>query len=122
MSISEVSSNDEFCYYAKPGTNECIRCKMFTQPTGYIKVPGPCPLDGAGTYICDEAGDWIIPSENYESNYNENVRVTRAKEYLEVATITDQLEALMEDKLGNPTKLNVILEKFKSIRDANPKL
>lgn len=53
---------------------------------------------------------------------NEEIRDKRKKAYLHKYSIEDQIEGLIEDKMGNPKKLNEIIAYFKEVRNNNPKL
>lgn len=115
-------SNSDMAIYALPGTKEWVRCFEWNAPEGFILMLGVPPLNGLGTHIADESGEWIIPTENYTESYNANISLQRAAEYLEVAPIEHQLEAITESHMGRPEKLDAMLAKFQEIRLKYPKM
>ena len=55
-----------------------------------------------------------IPSEK-------EVKDARREEYLTSLPIEEQLEALMENAMGRPEKLNAIASKIQKIKEKHPK-
>ena len=108
--------------YAKPGTNEWLRCQEWNAPEGFIKMTDLPPMNGEGTHIADETGEWVIPTENYTEAYNENVRIQRVKEYASKLPLELQLEAITEDALGFPDKMKYVLQTITEIKDKYPKI
>lgn len=49
------------------------------------------------------------------------VKDARREEYQTSLPITEQLEALMENAMGRPEKLNVIASKIQKIKEKHPK-
>lgn len=107
--------------YANPGTSNWVRCFSFDVPNGYIEMTGMPPLQGNGSYIASETGEWVIPDDQPIEAYNYNVKIQREQAYLETASIKDQLEAIVEAQMGKPEKLNELCIKFQAIRDKYPK-
>ena len=112
----------EMKVFAKPNTKEWLICPVHLAPEGFVEMNEEPPLNGEGTHIADASGDWVVPSDNYTENYNENVRLVRKKKYLEVAPLEVQLEALMEFYQGNDVKIKELSTKFLEIREENPKI
>lgn len=112
----------EMKVYAKPGTSEWVRASAYDVPEGYVEMSGYPPLMGQGTYVADASGEWIIPTENYTEAYNENVRACRASEYEKIASLKDQLEAILEYHQGRPEKLDEIASKFQEVREKYKKI
>lgn len=108
--------------YAKPGTNEYVRCEPWQVPEGFVQMNAEHPLGGEGPYVADETGEWLIPPANYTEDYNEIVRIQRARAYAEQIPIESQLEAITEDRLGRPEKLNEILATIQEIKTKYPKI
>ena len=112
----------EFDIYAKPGTNEWVRCHSWSAPEGFIKMNSLPPINGEGTFIADETGEWVIPTENYTEAYNENVRIQRVKEYASKLPLELQLEAITEERMGRPEKMNFVLQTIQEIKNKYPKI
>ena len=52
---------------------------------------------------------------------DKEVKDARKEEYLTSLPIEDQLEALIENAIGRPEKLNVIISKIQKIKEKYPK-
>ena len=52
---------------------------------------------------------------------DKEVKDLRKEEYLASLPIADQLEALMENAMGRPEKLNAIASKIQKIKEKHPK-
>ena len=52
---------------------------------------------------------------------DKEVKDSRKEEYLTSLPIEDQLEALIENAIGRPEKLNVIISKIQKIKEKYPK-
>ena len=52
---------------------------------------------------------------------DKEVKDSRKEEYLTSLPIAEQLEALMENAMGRPEKLNAIASKIQKIKEKHPK-
>ena len=117
-----MADEQNFEVYAKPQTNEWVRCFAWNAPEGFVKMNSLPPMNGEGMFVADETGEWIIPNENYTEAYNENVRIQRSKEYMSKLPLELQLEAITEDAMGRPEKLQFVLQTIQEIKDKYPKI
>jgi len=117
-----MSENFDAIVAAEPGTRNWVRV-LFPEdiPPGYIRMAGLPPNNGDTVMVASESGEWEIPADNYTKLYNEEIRKIRKREYLQAASIEEQLEAIFEYQMGNTAKLESIVEKMKAIREAHPK-
>lgn len=62
--------------------------------------------------------EWNIEAQKI---LDDQWRQNRENDFGEQLSIIDQLEALLEDRLGNPAKLNILLAKYQEIKVRYPK-
>ncbi len=118
-----MTENFEMIVVAKPGTCTWGRVMFESDiPSGYVKMSGLPPNNGDTVMVATEAGEWEIPADNYTELYNEEVRRQRKAEYLRIAPIETQLEALVEYYQGKDTKLRTISEKMLEVREQLQKI
>jgi len=107
-------------YYGQVGTKTWYKSSVNCNPSTDIEISGPPPQDNKGPHVISQDGSWELPSVDYEYHRHEEIRIARQLQYLDKMPIEVQLEALMEDKLGRPEKLQKLLQEYQNIRNSHP--
>ena len=102
--------------YGYIGTDKIVYADEWNQPEGTVLVQSKKPGDN---YVLDLTGNWEI-SPNV-TKANEQASKARKESILKEWPIDKQLEALTENAMGQPEKLNQLIFFLKNVKIEYPK-
>ena len=110
-------SKDQFEMYGLPGTTETILCEPWNKPNGFVKMHTKERPDGR--YIIDPTGNWQLFADS--EKLTKATLDERKSVIMSEWPVEKQLEAITENALGRPEKLNELTKFIQKVKKDLPK-
>lgn len=108
---------DQFELYGLPGTAETILCEPWNKPNGFVKMHTKERPDTR--YVIDPTGNWQLILDN--EKLDKAIIDERRYAILNKWPVEKQLEAITENALGRPDKLNELTKFILKVKEDYPK-